>query len=207
MLNRAIRKMFNFKNNNYLYNNMRFINLVAIFSLLSYASFAQKMSKDERTFFVLGTLNDYMGRQQDPRDSDLLDRYYPFETPVATIIDSILRCDYPASAYHVEKIMTADSTVRCNIFSAVLVKKMNAYYNFKPSGSSTVDNNPSLNNRPILTGRLKDSIFKNDNEKLAFLEGVYLRFGLPNDTAYLINMANSISKASLCYRLLQQFNC
>lgn len=180
-----------------------------VISLLFFynVSVSQNLDKRGREFFILGTLRDYMGRQQDPRDSSLFDRYYVGEDRLVMAIDSILKCDYPSDIYHINKHIGRDSLATYQIFSSKLVKTVDAYYNFEQSGSSTVSDDPDLNHLPILTGRLKENIFKNDNDKLAFLAGVYVRFGRPNDTSFLISMGNSLSKTSVCLELLKEFNC
>jgi hypothetical protein len=170
--------------------------------------FGQGLNKIQREYFLLGTLNDYMGRSVDPRDKNLVDRYDAIQGPLVNTLDSILKLDYPNSAYRVERYTDSkNAPLSFKIFSDTLFKKLNKYYIFKQSGSFTSDNNPQLNNRPILVGALKTNVFHNDSEKLAFLAGTYVRFGLSNDTAYEISIANSYSKAIVCYHLLTDFKC
>jgi len=102
---------------------------------------------------------------------------------------------------------SAGNLLSAKIFSETLSKKFNAYYTFQESGSFASDNDPEINGKPILMGSLKTNIFANDSEKLAFLAGTYVRYGLFNDTAYLINIGNSLSKAAICYQLLKELNC
>lgn len=58
----------------------------------------------------------------------------------------------------------------------------------------------------ILSGRLNAGKIKTEEQQLAFLAGVYARFGVPCDTAYHISVANSLSKAQLCTQLLAQLS-
>lgn len=184
------------------------ISILILFILIASDSFAQKLSKTEREYYILGTLDDYMGRQIDPRDENLLDRYDATQGPLVTNVDSILKIDYPASDYRVEKYTDkAGNPLSFKIFSKVLTEKVNGYYEFKPSGSSTVDIDPLLNNQRVMTGVLKQNIFSNNNEKLAFLAGVYVRYGFANDTAYHISIGNGPYKASVCYKILKDMNC
>jgi len=179
-----------------------------ILIILSQALFGQMLNKTQREYFVLGTLDDYMGRQLDPRDKNLLDRYDATQEPLVSAVDSILKIDYTVSDYKVERYDdTAGRPLSFKIFSKILSEKFNGYYEFEPSGSSTEDNDPMLNTKPILVGKLKQGIFKSDEDKLAFLAGVYVRYGFPNDTACEIAIPNGPYKSSICYKLLKDMKC
>jgi hypothetical protein len=184
--------------------------LFLILSLITItkSTFGQTLNKVQREYFILGTLCDYMGREIEPREAYLLDRYDATQGPLVKAVDSILKIDYPVSDYKVENYTDkAGNALSFKIFSKMLSDKFNGYYDFKPSGSSTSDNDPLLNNRPIMTGVLKKNIFSNDNDKLAFLAGVYVRYGIVNDTSYEISIGNGPYKASVCYKLLKDMNC
>lgn len=176
--------------------------------ILSQALFGQTLNKIQREYFVLGTLDDYMGRQLDPRDKNLLDSYDATQGPLVNVIDSVLKIDYPVSDYKVERYTdTAGHPLSFKIFSKILSEKFNGYYDFESSGSTTSDNDPELDNKPILMGKLKQDIFRSTEDKLAFLAGVYVRYGFPNDTAYEIAIPNGPYKSSICYKLLKDMNC
>ena len=198
-------KLFNL----YIYVMKALKIIISIFLTISFESaIGQQLNKVEREYFILGTLNDYMGRYLDPRDKSLIDRYDALQGPLITAIDSILEKDYANSSYKVDRYFDSNGDlISAKIFSDTVFTKINAYYSFRESGSSTSDNDPQLNNKPILMGTLKKDIFNNASEKLAFLAGAYVRYGLPNDTAYLINIGNSLSKATMCFQLLQEFDC
>jgi len=182
---------------------------ILLFSLaIANSSFGQKLNKVEREYFVLGTLSDYMGRDLDPREKNLLDRYDALQGALITVVDSLLKIDYPISSYKVDRYLDSSSNLQSGkIFSDNLSTKFNSYYVFKESGEFTSDNDPQLNFKPILRGALKKEIFANDPQKMAFLAGAFVRFGLVNDTAYEISIANSYSKAKVCYDLLADFKC
>lgn len=182
--------------------------LLILFTLITGKSFAQKLNKAEREYYILGTLGDYMGRQVDPRDKYLLDRFYAYEGPLVANLDSILKIDYPVLDYKVEKYAdTAGNPLSFKILSEVLSDKFNQYYEFKPSGASTSNNDPLLNGKPIMMGILKQDIFIDSNSRLAFLAGVYVRYGFPNDTAYEIAIANGPYKVAVCYNILKDMKC
>lgn len=157
---------------------------------------AQGRNKRQNEFLILGTLNDYMGRTLDPREENLLDRYFASEGAMVLMVDSLIKTTYPRKVYNdVKKTKTT-------ITSYFLAMQFNSFYNFKPRGSYT-----SPGHKEILTGTLKENIFKNEGEKLAFLAGVFLRYGSNSDSAYCISIANSVSKAKMCNKLLKEFGC
>lgn len=184
------------------------ISILILFILIASDSFAQKLSKAEREYYILGTLDDYMGREIDPGDQNLLDRYDATQGPLVTNVDSILKIDYPTSDYKVEKYTDKEGNPSgFKISSLILSRRFNEYYEFKPTGSSTADIDPLLNNQREMTGILKQNIFSNNNEKLAFLAGVYVRYGFASDTAYEISIGNGPYKASVCYKILKDMDC
>jgi hypothetical protein len=60
----------------------------------NFQPYAQTENKSLNEFFILGTLKDYMGRDLDPRQENLLDRYDPSEGVMKSIIDSLVRTTY-----------------------------------------------------------------------------------------------------------------
>lgn len=164
--------------------------------MLSLRAFAQRVKVND-TFFILGTFEDYMGRRQDPRTKDRVDYYYHYEKTLAYYVDSLLQKKYPKMSLEMRV-----SKNRYEIYSTAIEKEFEQYYNYKPSNSYT-----SKTHEPILKGVLNPDVFKNDQQKLSFLAGVYSRFGQDNDTAYCIRVANSMSKVQICNQLLKEFNC
>lgn len=157
--------------------------------------FSQTEKKTLNEFLILGTLNDYMGRWLDPRQENLLDRYDPSEGVMKSIIDSLVRTTYPQKKY--KEMEIGVNTISSNF----LANRFNEFYNYNRNGASTPDG------REILVGKLKDNIMQNEQEKLAFLSGAFLRFGTIRDSAYCISIANSLSKAEVCYKLLKELGC
>jgi hypothetical protein len=176
--------------------------LTVLLFVISNHSNAQSLNKNQSEYFVLGTLKDYMGRTFDSGAKDILDAYNRLEIPLAIAIDSIIQKNFPLSGHRLETYRQVDGKIlSAKIFSATLSNKFNQYYDFKPNGSYT------LKRDTILTGKLTENLFKTEKEKLAFLAGAYVRFGQANDTAYCISIANSTSKAKVCYELLKALGC
>jgi hypothetical protein len=161
----------------------------------NFQAYAQTVNKSLNEFFILGTLKDYMGRDLDPRQEKLLDRYDPSEGVMKSIIDSLVRTTYPKKKY--QEMEIGVTTISSNF----LATRFNGFYSFNRSGAFTPDG------REVLVGKLKDNIMQNEQEKLAFLAGAFLRFGSINDSTYCIYIANSLSKAEVCNKLLKELGC
>ena len=157
--------------------------------------FSQTEKKTLNEFLILGTLTDYMGRYLDPRQENLLDRYDPSEGVMKSIIDSLVRTTYPQKIY--QEMEIGVTTISSNF----LATRFNGFYSFNISGASTPDG------RDVLVGKLKDNIMQNEQEKLAFLAGAFLRFGTIRDSLYSISISNSLSKAEVCNKLLKELGC
>ncbi|SFB95985.1 hypothetical protein SAMN04489722_101353 [Algibacter lectus] len=129
-----------------------------------------------QTFFLLGTLSDYMGRFSYVEEKNQFDRYYVFEKPLIRCIDSI------AKKYFNTNIIEKDN----KLYSEKLSRLMNTFYD---------DNN------------LIYSRFKNNNDKVSFILGVYYRNGMHiKDDIYKIQLANS-PKHKNCYDFLKELGC
>jgi hypothetical protein len=161
----------------------------------------QGWDQRQSEFFILGTLSDYMGRWIEPSSVDRLEKFDRLEEPLAETIDVLLKKQYTGMVYRFEKYRDKEGKPLSFYFhSDTLSRRFNAYYNFKADGSSS-------GGQSRMNGRLKENIFKDDKDKLAFLAGVFVRFSQKNDTAYSMNIANSISKAQVCYTLLEELGC
>jgi hypothetical protein len=164
--------------------------LVIILVILFSNAFGQNLNKTQREFFILGTLNDYMGRSFDPRDKNLLDRYDGLVASLSIAVDSLLKVDYPVSICFVKKYDDPNGFPNADIFSDTLAKKFNNYYEYDKEAEA---------------GKLRNNIFKSDEERLSFIAGVFVRYGRIHGSTYEINVGNSLSKAQVFFELLKSF--
>jgi hypothetical protein len=164
---------------------------------------AQSLTKNQADYFILGTLSDSEGRVANVDGKDELDYYFQWEKPLVSLVDSILKVNYPITTFELKQNQHPEGIQRYFfIYSDSLCNKFNRYYEFKPTGTSTYpDDNTEY------YGVLNDNIFRSDDQKLAFLAGVYVRFGEKTDTAYSIHISESPSKVKACYDLLKEFKC
>ena len=163
--------------------------------------YSQSMTKTQAEYFILGTLNDYMGRSLDPREKNLVDRYDRLQGPVVDALEPVIKSIYPNVSYKAERYKDKDGQpLSYKIYSDTLARVLNSYYLFSAAKHWTDTG------EEILSGRLNADKIKTEEQQLAFLAGVYARFGVPCDTAYHISIANSVSKARLCTQLLAGLN-
>lgn len=170
---------------------MRFFSILFLLALLSGALSAQPVQRPVKEFFVLGTMADYMGRLVRQK-SDQLDIYYRIEKPIVYALNSMLPQIYPYARVKLDVQVQNGDTTGFKLSCDTIARRINAYYDY------------SL---PRYNVKLKDDIFKTDDERLAFIAGAYARFGVKCDTAWCISIANSIAKIKMLNNLLRSFGC
>lgn len=196
--------------------------LIFIPALILLSIFCNGQSSDNKIdydYFLLGTLNDYMGREKYKEIVDRVDDYSQNNETLAFYLDSVFKDTYP------DLIVTRnEKSNRIELHSASLAQKMNNFYFFQPSGRGSYSgeedwktlNFDSLTKTPdfytthfdtIYTGRIAEDIFKNDSERFSFIAGAYTRFGGNKDSPYSINVANSLSKVRVVDKLLKELKC
>jgi len=170
-------------------------------------------------YFLLGTLNDYMGRETFKKIDNRVDEYYQNSKPLVFLLDSVFRDKFPDLI-----VSTNEKNGRLELQSWSLAQKMNEYYSYIPSGRGayigeadvTTLNLDSLTKTPdfystyfdtIYTGRIRNDIFSNDIQRLSFITGAYMRFGGERDSLYFIRIANSISKVRIAAEQLKELKC
>jgi len=194
-----------------------FLPLLFMFVLLSNGQ--SKQVKVNNDFFLLGTLDDYMGRVTYKHIANRVDAYYPNDELLVIYICSIFKEQYPDVMYK-----SNDNSNRFLLQSTALAQKMNDFYDFKSTGLGayigkadiktlrldTILKNKSLFNTyfdSTYNGTLKKYIFKNDVERLSFMAGAYQRFGGVKDSVYSITMYNSSRKANVIAEQLRELKC
>ena len=164
---------------------------------------AQSLTKKQAEYFILGTLSDTDGRFIYINNRDEFDHYFQWEKPLVSMIDSILKANYSGMSFQLTQNQHPEGIPQYYfINSKSLCDKFNHYYKFEPTGSLTFPTGDTEYH-----GLLSDSIFHSEDQKLAFLAGVYVRFGEPTDTAYCIHIPESLSKVKVCYDILKGLKC
>lgn len=168
--------------------------------------------------FILGTIDDYMGRRIIGNPEDHLDsKISVFHTTNikrnhrSSTIDSLLKKHNSASK--VDKIKykwirgfnqkneKGNGNEYTRLCSEKLATFINGCYNFKADGSYTHLNGKNI---PIFYGTLKDGFFINIHAEYSFLAGVFSVNGYILDSIYCIEMTNSMSKLNFIQKNLKK---
>jgi len=154
--------------------------------------------KYDKEFFLIGTLNEYMGYQRTFTNAD--DFYYQRidimgkkDLQKALFIDSLFNVDYPDIT-----IVDNGASLGIKMYSPTLSKRIDDYYNYATSGIMTVKRDT------VYMGKLKKEKFVTEKQIVSFLMGAYLSYGEYNDR---FSMPNAPSKARLCEEFLKGLGC
>ncbi len=166
---------------------LNFIILFLFLYQISYCQFDNSTTvKDTVTldphYFILGTLSDYMGRFQYVDREKQVDRYYPYEKPVADYLTTYIKKELNINVQTVFQ-----QSLHSEIFSSELSKILNSFYGEHD--------------------QLLDEKFENLNQKYSFITGAYYRYGFSNNSKVCkIQLANS-PKHRNCYSILKEIGC
>ena len=192
-----------------------------LFLLVLFRNGQSSETKIDYDYFLLGTLNDYMGRENHKAIANRVDVYDTNSKSLVSLIDSVYRDENP------DMILVTNKMNLQELRSESLSQKMNDFFIFKPSsrgvycGEEEFEtllklNLDSLTQTPdfytshfdtVYIGHIKDDIFKKDSERYSFLTGAFLKYGGKNDSTYFISMPNSVSKIKVATELLKELNC
>jgi hypothetical protein len=151
---------------------------------------SQAIVNFDKESFLIGTLDDYMGREHRLTcnilsDTAILslpdeekrviakgvgnayqkvDAYRQGERVVALLIDSLFRSEYPDLA------IVDESEGTTTLYSAALRRTISGYYSYKPRGYVFGDT--------LYLGYIRRDRLKTEAQKISFLAGVFLRDGL-----------------------------
>ncbi len=172
---------------------------LAITLLLFIRCFTYSQNLDKE-YFVLGTLNDYMGRQVYSSSlTERIDMFYETEKP---LMDTII-------ALFDNKILIEEDRKNYILKSEVLTQKLNNFYDFtfKSKSAKTYEDLQNKKMDSVFAGVLKENIFENKEQIYSFITGAYVRYKRNDDSTYGIFIANSRSKAKLLYEKLLELGC
>lgn len=166
------------------------LNFIILFLFLYQISYCQVDNsvtvKDTVTldphYFILGTLSDYMGRFQYVDREKQIDRYYPYEKPLADYLTKYIK-----EKLNINVQTIFEQSLHSEMFSDELSITLNSFYG--------------------VNDQLIDDKFDTLNQKYSFITGLYYRYGESNDSKICkIQLANS-PKHRNCYLLLKQIGC
>ena len=146
----------------------------------------------DKDFFLLGTLDEYLGRRiREPKDV-FVDAYYPHEGFVVRVLDSLFKTEYPDLKCNVEP------SGHMNLYSKELAYKVNEYFGIEGEKAE----------KDSFTGaKLNKDVFKTDKQRYSYLAGVFLRYGTILKDDFKIRFANAGGKVEICKMLFEELKC
>jgi hypothetical protein len=140
------------------------------------------------TYFILGTLSDYMGRFYVVNKKDQIDKYDPDEKPLMDYLDRLIQKEFETKTTTYQNPNPKQTVLETyETYSHDLSIILNSYY-----GKDDL---------------LIDSLFKNPEKICSFMTGKYYRNGTKiNDSIYKIQLANSPNH-KMCDILLKRIGC
>jgi hypothetical protein len=164
--------------------------------LVTAIGFSQQKKEMDSKYYLLGTLSDYIGRNQFSNDKDVIESYAAYEKPLVKKIMEL----YKNNSIIVDTLNSNTNQERYNLSSKSINKSINSFYNFDKY-SLTYPHKDT-----IFKGKLKDSIFQKDSEKMSFLLGCLSRFSselVPlKSNEFCLQYSNSISKFVLSQKII-----
>ena len=141
--------------------------------------------KLDPTYFILGTLSDYMGRFSYVNKKFQIDRYYSIEKPLVEYLNFLITNELKINVTTVPDNLSEVSLYET--FSPELSSILNSYFIGDYLSLKNLKNQPELN--------------------YSYLAGRYYRYGdRINDSIYKIQLANS-SDHKICDTLLRRIGC
>ena len=189
------------------------IRLILFSSTLFLSSLSHGQERLDLAYFTLGLVNDYLGREYIKGDQQSLtkvDEFHETEIELINCLDSLIDLEnkFRDRTERIDKKFVRRSDKECpncNEFfiykSKYLAQHTNSKYKFRFSKSW------DMRDRKIYYGRLKKRTIKTPEQKIAFLTGVFIRYGMLKNGIYTIHLANSTSKFDLIQSFLKDIGC
>jgi len=172
--------------------------IILLFLLFPLFSFTQEKSEIDPKYFLLGTLSDYIGRNQSSEEQEIIESFTAHEKPLVDKLSILFKED----TLQIEKINSNNyRNIKYNLISKSINSSINSFYNFD-FYSLTYPKKDTL-----FKGKLKDSILKNNSDKVSFLLGCMARFCVNQkiklkEKEFCLQFANSSSKFNLAQKAI-----
>jgi hypothetical protein len=175
--------------------------LILSLALVSSYSFAQKLDK---TYYLLGTLHDYMGRhyaKNNPINYGYILKLHKSDLGKIKRIEDVTNSKFKQDKVK-KGCANCDEFYELNSF--VKAKVIHSFYTFKK-----IKKMRDLMGFNFYTGRLKcDKLEKSsDNNKTSFIAGLFLTAGKIENDTFKITLANSLDRFNCTIKLLTDLKC
>jgi hypothetical protein len=196
-------------------NNSDKFTVALILILLNFSVHATELLRYDLKYFILGTVDDYSGRNLERIPADYKDcyitYYYLYQEPLRKFVDTLFKEHNKKAGKKLEYRFVKDNrdTTKCHNYndfiflcSSELAEFINNHYVFKDTGAM-------IENRGMTyPGELKDICFPDRKAKLSYLAGCYAECGtIDNENRFGFNFSNSIRKFENTVQLIKQLGC
>lgn len=165
--------------------------LMALLAVAAGAGLGMKATEGDAVYFVLGTLDEYLGWR--PHGGEyVVDNYYPHERAVAERVATVVREEFPDA--EVEREETGHLKLRSQTLADTVERIYTAVAGEREEGG-------------FFGRELTAEAFSDDGQRRAYLAGAFLRYGQTDGGKYWLRFANSGGKARLCAQLLRELGC
>ncbi len=153
------------------------------------------------TFFLLGMLDEYMGRRFHEGGSDVVERFYPGEGREAAIFEACL-LDYNKLAGTTQAVeIEVRKQGHIYLKSRAHCDMLNSFYDYGFESGVTQVSTGQRTTAESLSGAVFEGASR--SAMLAFVSGAYCRYGDGRSFTY----ANSGKRAGLVVELLKEIGC
>ncbi|MDT8414157.1 MAG: hypothetical protein RQ735_02160 [Flavobacteriaceae bacterium] len=165
---------------------------------------------DEQIYFLMGLMNDYLGRVYSPNDPAkkyfITDFYSSEQKALEAFVSAIKTSQMKISDFEISKDGEVDIPAYTTISSEKFINLFNQFYRFKKADYKYEDKKGK--EFSFYWGIIKYSKFKNNTHKKLFLKGAFIRSGsITLDGNYQYVYSNPISKHNLTTRFLNSLGC
>ncbi len=203
---------------------MRRLILATLVPLLLFATSASaqenRNSKQENAlpgvkaiYFILGCLDEYMGRAIIEKDADGVASFYSSEVQASQVFEKYLRLLVAEESIHTEIRKEISDGGHISFHSPELYQRINSMYPHSFENSHTMikpHKNPNGPYVRMVEAFISMDVFKGQDKaaKLSYLAGAYARYGFWGyDNRFAFRMTNAAHKIDLIAELLKEFGC
>ncbi|HXE96179.1 MAG TPA: hypothetical protein VN642_07230 [Dongiaceae bacterium] len=164
-------------------------------------------------FFILGCLDEYMGRAIIEKDADGVSSFYSSEVQASQVFEKYLRLLVAEESIHTEIRKEISEGGHISFHSPELYQRINSMYRYSFDNSHTMikpHKNPNGPYVRMVEAFISMDVFQGQDKtaKLPYLAGAYARYGHHfDDNNFALRTANAGHKISLIAELLKELDC
>lgn len=171
------------------------------------------LPKVNTIFFILGCLDEYMGRAIIEKDADGVASFYSSEVQASQVFEKYLRILVAEESINTEIRKEISEGGHISFHSPELYQRINSMYPHSFENSHTMikpHKNPNGPYVRMVEAFISMDVFKGQDKaaKLSYLAGAYVRYGYwLNGSRFIFRTTNAGHKIKVISDLLKEFGC